>query len=136
MKRYYLSDLVTTVDPITQETTIEPAALEHGLNCAVVYPPQNPDGSYVSNTCLVLVEAPNQGALIADSRNDALPEFLLDSRMTSMGNAAKALMSDVLTARGLPVVWTEGDRTFRDVIRSVGQALQPNFHEDSFFVSN
>lgn len=136
-KRYWLSEIVVTTDPITGETEASAAAALAGLNCSIVYPQQNPQtGEYEGAFALVVVEAANQSALLSDSRNFPLPEFPVDAKVNSMGDIARDRMMSGLATRGMPVTWTEGDRTFKDVIQSAGRNLQPNFDADKFFVSN
>lgn len=64
---------------------------------------------------------------------DAMPDFPLDSKMTSMGNAAKNNMNAKLNARS--ITQPTSPDAYREVIRHVGQQANANFNEDNFDVS-
>lgn len=131
MKRYYLSTIVMGADG-----QIKPAAALTGLNWVVAYPPDDPATGLppVGGHCLVLLSGDNHAAALADARNDALPDFPLDAKVTAMKTSTKAAARAVLQRRGFDASALDNADGYRDVIRAVGKSLDQGFDENNFDV--
>lgn len=132
MKRYYACDLIGDG---SMDDPYRPAIADYGANYVAAYPPQDVStGAYQGSHVLVLVNAVNHTKLMADAGADVLPDFPLDGKLSAMRTTTLKEMNTMLEGRGFSVTWGNADG-YRDVIRSVGQQLDPNFHEDNFDVA-
>lgn len=132
MKRYYMTDLIGDG---SEENPYRPAMADLGVNHVAVFPPQDLEtGAYQGTHCLVLVAAANHAKLIADRRNDALPDFPLDGKLSALRSATQQGLAAMLQRRGFSASWPTS-AGYRDVIRGVGQQLDPTFDENAFGIA-
>lgn len=131
-KRYYLS---TLIGDGSYENQFRSVPYDYGLNHTTEFPPQDmTTGRYSRNQCLVIVDAVNHTSLLADLRMNAMPDFPLDGKLSAMRSATLSALNNAAAARGYAVTWGSAD-AYRDVVRSLGKQLNPNFSEDNFDVS-
>jgi hypothetical protein len=132
VKRYYLSEIVQDASGV-----IAPAAAESGLNYVVLYPPDDPATGLppIGGRCLVLVSGANHAAALADARNDALPDFPLDAKVSALKTSTRVAARQALQRRGFDVSAIDNADGFRDVIRAVGRQLDAHFDENNFDVA-
>lgn len=132
MKRYYISPIVGTG---AEDDPYRPKVADYGVSWVGVIP-SNPDtGRPVYPWCLVLVEAINHAALLADGAIDALPEFPLDGKVSAITRATKTRMSTALSKRGIDTSFIGSADGYRDVIRGIGRSLEASFDENGFDVA-
>lgn len=132
MKRYVISPIVGDG---SMDNPYRAKVQDMVTNCTAEIPTGD-DGRPTSDWCLALVAAPNLGAIIADPEIDLLPDFSKDAKISSMHGPTKTAMLNALQRRGFPKAQFDGVDGFREVLRTVGRRLNPNFHEDSFDVSD
>lgn len=132
MKRYYLSNIVGTGDDMDP---YRPKVADHGVSWVGVIPSDPVTGKPVSTWALVLVEAINHAALLADGAIDALPVFPLDGKVSAIQTATKNAMVSDLQARGIDTAFIGNADGYRDVIRGIGRTLEPAFDENHFDVA-
>lgn len=126
MKRWYLSDVTGTgtfTDPIRPVT--------HDLQKGLGLPGSGCASVLQGARALTLMEATAAGhlAAAADTRVDIMPELTLGDRWDSIAPAARAAIRNRMIARGFDVSGVANDRTFGEVLRSLGQQLEPEFDE-------
>lgn len=131
MKRYYVSSIIGDG---SIENPYRPRVADHGVAWAGNIP-TGPDGKPTSTWALVVVDAKNHAALIADKDIDDLPDFPLDGKVSAIQNATKTTMKTKLAKRGIPTAFIDGTDGYREVIRGVGRLLQADFNENDFDVS-
>lgn len=127
MKRYYLSTLIGTggmTDPI--RTPIYDSLAPGDLHRT--WAPANPQAG---QTCLVLVNAVSHARFLADTQNDALPDFPFDARLSALHGPALQAMNSAVQRRNMIADWTNSSG-FREVVRSIGVQIEPGFDENSF----
>lgn len=133
MKRYYISQIVgdgSDNDPYR-------AAVGDNAGIRVVSViPTGPDGRPTTAWALCLVGAKDHAALRADPRNDMLPDFPLDGKVSAINNATKNAMLTRLRARGIDESFVTNTDGYREVIRGLGRQLDSNFSEDKFDVQD
>lgn len=147
MKRYYICDIIgtgTEMDPyrpaISRE--IEAARVTNptfDASYSVVIP-THPEGHPQAGHpkfphALAIVEANNHAIFSGKQDIDSLPDVALDSKVSSMHTPTKNAMIARLNARGLRGADVDNADGYREVIRGIGKALDPAFHEDSFDAS-
>lgn len=132
MKRYYISPIVGTGD---ETDPYRPKVADHGVSWVGVIPSDPVTGKPISTWALVVVEAINHAALLADSAIDALPEFPLDGKVSAINTGTKNTMVSRLQARGIDTAFIGNSDGYRDVIRGIGVQLDPTFNENNFDVS-
>lgn len=131
MKRYYLCDVIGDG---SEENSYRPALADYGVNHVAVIP-TGPNGRPLFAWCLALVDTPGHGALLADVRLDALPDFPPDAKISSMHRPTKQAMTNAIQRRGVGTSFIEGADGYREIIRSIGRYLDTNFDENNFDVS-
>ena len=132
MKRYYLSPIVgvgTEADPY------RPKIADYGVGWVGVIPSDPTTGKPLFSFALVLVEALNHAAILADTTIDALPDFPLDGKVSAVNTGTKNRMVADLQARGLDTSLIGNSDGYPDVIRGIGKALDPGFDENHFDVA-
>lgn len=130
-KRYYLSAIVGTG---TDGDALRSAVSDYGVSSSVEYPPQDPNtGKYTRNECLVIVEAPSHVDMLKDVRMFGMPDFPLDGKLSAMRSQTLTAFNTAAASRGYSITWGSAD-AYRDVVRSLGKQLNPNFSEDNFDV--
>ena len=131
-KRYLLDRIVGTG---TREDPFRPGVRGlPGINVAAVIP-TGPDGRPTRDTCLARVGGLDLAAALTSPGVDAFPDFPLDVRMQAMSGVTRNQLEARLVARGFGGNLVGTADSFRDLIRGVGQSLDPGFAEDSFDVS-
>lgn len=134
MKRYYMTDLIGDG---SEENPFRPAVANLGVSHVAVFPPQDLEtGQYQGTTCLVLVNTVNHAQVIADPRNDPMPDFPLDGKLSAMRASTQQELVAMLRQRGFtyPDGWLSLEG-YRDIIRTAAQQLDPSFDEDAFDVA-
>jgi hypothetical protein len=124
-KRYYVCDVIGDG---SEENPFRPVVADLGVNWVGEVSADN-------TRAFVLVNAVNHAAIIAHTRINALPDFPLDGKINAMQTAARNAMNNALTRRGFSVAGIDNADGYRDVIRSVGRSLNPNFNENNFDVA-
>jgi hypothetical protein len=132
MRRYLLSPVVgsgTRADPYRAKVR----DLLAGQNAGVVsLIPTGPDGKPIARWCLCLVDAPNLTAVLADAAVGALPDFPLDVKVNAMALQTRLALTAVLAAFQVDTGIVVRADAFRNVVRAIGQALDPSFDENNF----
>jgi hypothetical protein len=126
MKRYYLCPVITEQDP--DLGTVRRLKLPIGINHSAVIV----DGV---NWGLAIVAAANHTALVNDSQLDKLPQITMDATLATLTNQQRNTLLNRLTALGVNVSGITTSTPFWEVLRRIGQHLDPNFYEFSFDVS-
>lgn len=129
-KRYYLAPIVGDGSEENPYRAKVPRGVNHVAEIKI-----GPDGKPASAYALVLVAAINHVPLLSDADLDALPDFPKDAKVNAMHAATKTAMRAAMTRRGIPTDSADNADGYRDVIRAIGRALNSNFHEDNFDVS-
>lgn len=132
MKRYYISPIIGTGD---ETDPFRPKIADYGVPWVGSIPSDPITGRPVHSWTLVRVNAQNHGAILADQTIDALPDFPLDGKVSAINTATKNAMLSELQARGIDTAFISNADGYRDVIRGIGQKLEPTFSENNFDVS-
>lgn len=135
MKRYYMVPIIEEVDEDTGGRRFR-AKVPAGLSFVAEIPTDPLTGLPTSSWALVLVSGANHLPLLLDPQVDALPDFPKDAKVSAMHLATKTAMRDAIARRGLDLGFADNADGFREVIRGIGRALNANFHEDNFDVSD
>lgn len=131
-KRYYISPIIGTG---SEEDPFRPKVADYGVSWAGSIPSNPNTGHPTSPWALVIVNAKNHAALLADGTIDALPDFPLDGKVSSVHTATKNAMINKMQARGIDTSFIAGTDGYREVIRGVGKILDPQFDENNFDVA-
>jgi hypothetical protein len=132
MKRYYISPIIGDG---TEENPFRPKVADHGVAWVGSIPSDPDTGHPLFAWTLVLVNAINHGPLLADQTIDAMPDFPLDGKVNAINTATKNAMLSKMQARGINTEFIGNADGYRDVIRGVGQKLEPTFSENNFDVN-
>lgn len=137
-KRLYLCDIIGTGDEFDP---YRPTVADLGVSWVgsiPTHPEGHPDyGKPVHTWALVLVAAKDHAAVRARTGVDPLPDFPLDGKVSAINAATKSQMKAALTRRGLNAdAIVDAKDGFRDVVRGIGQALDPVFDENKFDVTD
>lgn len=132
MKRYYLSKIVG--DGLTPNTAYRPKVAVHGVSWTGQIPTDS-DGKPLKQWALVIVDATNHSALLADPGIEAFPDFPLDGKVSAMHTPTKAAMVAMLKAAGVDTSFVQNTDGFREVVRGVGKQFSPDFDENNFDVA-
>ena len=131
-KRYLLDTIVgtgTREDPYRASVRGLP-----GINTVMIIP-TGPDGRPVRDVCFVRVGGMDLSGAVNKIGVDPLPDFPLDAKLQAMATVTKTMLRSRLTARGFDGAGlTENNDGFRDLVRGVGQSLEPEFDEERFDV--
>ena len=130
-KRYYLSDIIGTGDEFDP---YRPAIADHGVAWVGTIESDPQTGAPLYANTLVLVETDNHAKLRADNRIDALPDFVLDGKMTAINTAARNGMLKALTRRGFVTSAINNADGYRDALQQIGRQRSPSFNIDAFDV--
>lgn len=126
-KRYYVSKVEVFEGGDGREVGV--AARHYGIVTA-----QNIQldalGNPVSDWALCILESDNHTQAAQDPGCIALPQFALDSKVSSMHAATKAAMVNQLKAFGIITDFIGNADGFRDVIRTLGVQHNPAFDEN------
>lgn len=129
MKRYYVCDIIGDG---SFENPYRAAVADGTVNAAVTMPNSDPNtGAPLGNWCLCMVATGNHARLNGRAGIDAMPDFPLDGKVSAIQTATRNAVSARLSARGIPDVFSNSDG-YREVIRKLGQQLQPDFSENNF----
>ena len=124
-KRYYFSKMIGTgseFDPM------RPAVSDYGVNFSAEYDPAKTDA-------LCIVGTGSHTALLKDAALYGMPDYPLDGKLSAMRSATLNALNTAVTGRGFTVTWGSAD-AYRDVIRSIGRQINPNFDENNFDVQD
>ena len=130
MKRYYLSPVVGTG---TKTDPYRAALQKYGMGFVAIIP-SNVDGTPLFPWTFCMVNGESHTALLDDLTLGPFPDYSLDGRVNTMAASARAELEASLTKFALPTSLTQGNRAYREVIRLVGQRLEPDFSENNFDV--
>ena len=111
-----------------------PKVADYGVDWVGTIPTHPDTGKPVFTWTLVLVNTVNHGKLLADNSIDAMPDFPLDGKVSAINTATKNAMISKLQARGIDTAFVSNADGYRDVIRGIGQKLEPSFNENNFDV--
>ena len=130
-KRFYLCDIIGDGDEFNPYR----AAIADSKVAHVAVIPSDPDtGAPLFSWALVRVAAKNHSALATVC--DPLPDFPMDGKVSGINTATKATMKARVRDRtGASAAWIDGTDGYREVIRTLGQILEPGFSENNFDVS-
>ncbi len=131
-KRYLLAPIVgtgTREDPYRSSVRGLP-----GINVVDLIP-TGPDGRPIKDFSLARVGGANIMPALSASGVDPFPDFPLDAKLSAMQNATRANLKARLEARGFDGSIADNADGFRDMVRAVGQSMEPSFNEDAFDVS-
>lgn len=131
MKRYYVCDVIGDG---SDDSPYRAAVSDHRVSHVAVIP-VGPDGRPARPWCLALAAAASHGPLLADRRLDALPDFPLDGKVSSMHGPTRTAMALALQRRGIDTAFLQGTDGYREVVRTLGRLLDPAFDENAFDVS-
>lgn len=131
-KRYYISPIVGDG---TEFNPFRPKVADYGVAWAGSIPSDPVTGRPTSAWALVVVNAKNHAALLADGAIDALPDFPLDGKVRSVHTATKNNMVSKMKKRGIDTAFIAGTGGYREVIRGVGKLLDAQFDENNFDVA-
>jgi len=132
-KRYYLADiiLVTNSEGEQEYTT---ALAKYPVISQAGFPVNPENGEPLRNWTLAQVESVDHAPLLADPRLDALPDFPLDGKVSSINTAAKNAMLAAMQRRGIDTASVTGTDGYREVIQLIGVAANATFNVNSFGV--
>lgn len=128
MKAYYLCPVIGTG---AYGDGWRPKVAEHGLNVSPVIP-TGPDGRPLFNWCLCHAAGANHDGPRADPAVDAMPDLTLDSTLSTLTTQQRNRLFSALDKYNVPRADMGNNTTFREVIRRVGQFLEPTFSESNF----
>ena len=131
-KKYYVSAIIGDG---TEENPFRPAVADHGVNWAGSIQSDPVTGHPIHADCFVLVATANHAKLKADAGIDAMPDFPLDGKLSSITTATKNSMMNKLKARGFNVDGLGNTDGFRDVLQQIGVQRDPVFNIDNFDVA-
>lgn len=141
MRRYYLSPVAPTGFHGSYVPVLESAIDAAGLRpaegqCTAAWMPTDPTapGAFA----LVLAELPNHSPLLADGRFEALPDFSLDGKFSSIGLAQRNRLKTKLRDLGFTtaeISEIDGTDAYRESIRAIGNKTQPGFDESRLDVA-
>lgn len=130
-KRYYLCDIIGTgsdMDPY------RPVVADYGVAWVGVIESNPETGAPIHADTLVLVETDNHAKLRADSRIDALSDFVLDGKMNAINSAARTAMSAALSRRKFSASSINNADGYREALQQIGRQRSPQFNIDAFDV--
>ncbi len=127
-RRYFISDIVgagTKLDPYRAK--VQGAGRHHSS----VIPVDLVTGIPLFSHCLAIVAAADLSPVVSLTGVDAMPDFSLDTLLSTLTNQQRNQLLNRLQARGLPIVNGDltGSSTFRTLLRKIGQHYQANFLE-------
>ena len=123
MRKYYVCDVIGDG---SQLNPYRPKIADLGVNFVAAF------NAPAKNWAICRVSSANHDQLEV-AGVDSMPDFPLDSKMNSMGQAAKNAMNAKLTARG--ITQPTNPDAYRDVIKAIGLLVDLNFSEDNFDVA-
>ena len=131
-KRYYISPIIGDG---SEFNPYRPKIADHNVPWVGNIPSDPVNGAPLFAWSLVLVNPPTHAALLTDSTLDALPEFPLDGKVSSIQTATKNAMIAKLKARSIDTGFIAGTDGYREVIRGIGKTLEPAFDENNFDIN-
>ena len=129
MKRYYLSPIIgsgSEADPY------RPKIADFGVSWAGIIPSDPVTGQPVRSWCLAQVETPDHTVLLADADLTALPNIILDAKISSLSKPARDRLAARLVELGVDTQSLTTADSLRVWLRAVGRHLEPSFHESRF----
>lgn len=135
MKRWVISKIV--LDDVSGESVYR-MAIQRYPDFSYVFGeiPTDPEtGIPTKEFGFALVASDDMHRFADDPDVYVLPDFPLDAKVGAMHAATKTKMRSYLAKYGIPTSIADNADGFRDVIRGIGQIINPNFIEDSFDVN-
>lgn len=135
MQRLFLSNIVT-VD-IGGETFTGPAIDILRKPDGTFFWPEGTTKRHLDYTgfdwTLSVVTHPINVPIPNDPRVDMLPDYSLDAKVSAMHAPTLSAMKQAMSKRGISTGFLD-DRVdgFREVVRAIGQAINPGFNESYF----
>lgn len=143
MKRYYICDILgdgSDTDPTPTTGPFRPAVADLGVNwvgAIPTHPEGHPDhGKPVHTWTLVMVAGKDHAKLRDVPGVDPLPDFPMDGRVSAINQATRTEMEQAITRRGIASSVVTGKDGYRDIVRAIGQTLEPTFDENNFDISD
>ena len=133
-RRYYLSPVIgdgTLNNPYRAAVADTPNA-----SVAAVWASDPATGVPTIPWALCVVAATNHATALADSRHAALPDMLLDARMSALSNSARNRLDSALAKFGVDPATVITNEGYREFVRSVGRLLQATFDENALGVAD
>lgn len=140
-KRYYLCDIIGDGDadaptPWTPTTgPFRPAVAEYNVNWSGLAP-TGEDGRPTFMWALVIVGTGNHTVLRDDPHVDAMPDVPLDAKVSSISAESRTALADAMIERGIVIPQFGLNAGYREIVRAIGQVLQPDFDENRFDVND
>jgi len=125
-RRYYLCDVIGAGSRLDPYRAI---VANLGVNHVAVL------NAPASANALVLVNAADHTTLLSHPQLDALPEMSLDAAWSTISLVTRAAVLARLMARGFATGAVVGTAPFREILRSLGRQLRPEFDEALFDVA-
>lgn len=146
MKRYFTSKIVgtgTDQDPyrsaiqsqIDTERIANPSFDASSVAIIPTHPEGHPQAGHPKfDRCIVVVSGTDMRPFQNKPDIDELPSVELDVKVSAIHTATKNQMIARLNARGFDTAFIGNADGYREVIRTIGQQLEPGFNENSFDV--
>ena len=129
-KRFYLCDIIGDG---TEDNPFRVAVANLNVAWVATIPSDPVTGRPLFDWAIVRVAAGNHSEIIKIC--DALPDFPMDGKVTGINLSTKAAMKSKVKARmGGNVAWIDNTDGYREVIRTIGKHLSPDFDENNFDV--
>lgn len=132
LKRYYLADIIG--DGSDEGGDFRAAVAEYPVKWSAPFPVNDTTGQPLRTWTLAIVEADDHAPLLADPRFDALPDYPLDGKVSSINTNAKNAMLAAMQRRGIDTASVTGTDGYREVIELIGMAANTTFNANSFSV--
>lgn len=131
-KRYYISPIIGSGvegDPYRAKVS------EHPMRAHAVLVPTHPEGhpQYghpVHPWTLAIVDADDHAPILADVTIEPLPDLHKDQDIRPLSRPLRERIGERLAAYGVEFDTEKAGIRMRDMLRAVGQTLEPDFHED------
>lgn len=123
MKRYYLSPVIGSG---SETDAYRPKIADYGVTWQGTIPTDS-TGRPTFPWTLVLVDAADHAALVADAALTPLLDYPLGRTVAGLAPAEKARLRAALTARGVSTTVVANASSYADVILRIGRALEPTF---------
>ncbi len=128
MKRYYLSTMKLLPGPGGQKTLAPALAAYPGVEYTAVYQAVPVAGQW----CMVVLQAADHTALLADPDSAALPDFSLDAKLSALSVSAKQSITNALSKFSISGASTKNTDSYRTTIESIGRKLDATFTANAF----
>lgn len=131
MKRYYVCRVVGDG---TENNPYRPKVANYPVNWVGILG-SNPDGTPKKAWALVLVNAVDHTALLADNQIKAIPDLSLDATWGTLSTPQRNAAKNAIEAEGIDLSWVNNQTTIRKILRYLGQEQESGFNENKFDVA-